>query len=198
MKGEPRSPGVLRANMDHSVDIIFLNGTSSAGKTTVAKCLVDKLDGLWLHVTLNAIFDLMPRKFLSLPEWGDRIDWDTFLTGFHAVVAKLPQTGYPVILDHVCTQRRWLHQCARMFSDYALLYVGVTCPLPELRRREQQRGDRKIGIAEEHLAAYETARPFDIEVDTGANTPEECADLIVASIPKLTSPTAFDRIRADG
>lgn len=37
------------------------------------------------------------------PTRGDKLAWTKVLTGFHAMVAQLPRTGYLVILDHVCT-----------------------------------------------------------------------------------------------
>jgi len=180
--------------MTRNVDIIFLNGTSSAGKSTVAHALRENLDGVWLHVTLDAFFRLLPPDFMQDPTWGDRLDWDEVLIGFHAMVAQIPRTGYPVILDHVCTSARWRDQCVDIFRDYRVLYVGVSCPLAELRRREEARGDRNPGIAEEHLAKYKAAGPFDVEVDTHAATPEECAKQIIAA---MAEPTAFQQIRAE-
>jgi chloramphenicol 3-O phosphotransferase len=177
-------------------DMIFLNGPSSAGKTAIAKRLQERLDGIWLHVTLDMVFRLLPEKFLSDPDWGDKLDWDVFLSGFHAAVRQLPCTGFPVILDHVCTSRRWRDQCVQLFADYAVLHVGVCCSLAELRRREVMRGDRKRGIAEEHLRWYAHARPFDLEVDTGSAGPDECAAQIMAAMESLTGPTAFERIRS--
>ena len=123
------------------VQIIFLNGTSSAGKTTVAKALQGKLNGVWLHVTLDAIFGLMPAEVFEDPRWADEMDWDRLLDGFHRMVAALPRTGYPVILDHVCTSRRWRDQCVLLFAPWRVLYVGVTCPRDVLERRELDRGD---------------------------------------------------------
>jgi len=180
--------------MARDVDIIFLNGTSSVGKSTVAHALREKLDGTWLHVTLDAFFRLLPADFMKDPTWGDKLDWDEVLTGFHAMVAQIPRTGYPVILDHVCTSRRWRNQCVNMFREHRVLYVGVSCRLSELHRREELRGDRKLGIAEEHAATYEKAGPFDVEVDTHASSPQECAEQIIAA---MTEPTAFQRIRAE-
>jgi len=181
--------------MKQDVDIIFLNGTSSAGKSTVAHALRKKLQGTWLHVTLDSFFGLLPADFTEDPTWVDKFDWDKVHTGFHAMVAQIPRTGYPVILDHVCTWRRWRDQCVNMFQEWQVVYVGVTCPCPELRRREKLRGDRKLGIAEEHLATYQKeAGPFDVEVDTGASTPEECAARIIAA---MADPTAFEQIRQE-
>ena len=177
------------------VDIIFLNGTSSSGKTTVAEALRERLDGVWLHVTLDAVFRLMPAKFFENPSWGDELDWDAFLDGFHAMVAELPRTGFPVILDHVCTSHRWRNHCVKLLKDYRVLYVGVRCPLEELRRRETSRGDRKIGIAEEHLPKFLEAGPFDLEIDTSECGPAECAARIIAAADHPPRPTAFERIR---
>jgi len=176
-----------------AVDIIFLNGTSSAGKTTVACALRRQLPGVWLHVTLDTFFRLLPPEYFEDPTWGDRLDWDEVLTGFHAMVAQIPRTGFPVILDHVCTSHRWRDQCVSMFRDYRVLYVGVSCPPDELRRRETARGDRKTGVALEHLLGYENAGPFDVQVDSHLASPEECARQIIAAMKK---PTAFDLIRA--
>ena len=190
---EPMDTGE-QAEMTRDVDIIFLNGTSSSGKSTVAHALREKLEGVWLHVTLDAFFRLLPPDFMQDPTWGDRLDWDEVLTGFHAMVAQIPRTGYPVILDHVCTSRRWRNQCVDMFREHRVLYVGVRCPLTELRRREEVRGDRKLAIAEEHLSMYDKAGPFDVEVNTYASTPEECAEQILAA---MTNPKAFRQIREE-
>lgn len=180
--------------MDQHIDIIFLNGTSSAGKSTLARALQHRLPGTWLHVTLDMVFNLLPRSFVDDPAWVDRINWDEFLPGFHAAVAQLPKTGFPVILDHVCTSRRWRDDCVLRFQHYQVLYVGVTCPLEELCRREQLRGDRKIGIAEEHLATYHGAGPYDLEVDTHASTTDICVERIIAA---MEHPTAFRRMYAE-
>ena len=179
------------------VQIIFLNGTSSAGKTTVARALQGELAAVWLHVTLDAIFGLMPAKVFVNPQWGDQMDWDRVLDGFHRMVAALPRTGYPVILDHVCTSRRWRDQCVRLFAPWRVLYVGVTCAPDVLERRERGRGDRKLGIAAEHAQTYAAAGPFDVEVDTSRLTAEQCAGKIVAAAEAWTAPAAFDRIRAE-
>jgi len=179
-----------------SPGIIFLNGTSSAGKSTVAKALQERLDGVWLHVTLDLFFNLLPSCFLDNPRWADGFDWDQVLDGFHRAVAQLPKTGYPVILDHVCTSHRWQRQCVELFADYTVLYVGVTCPLDELQRRELQRGDRKIGVAEEHLVRYQQAGPFDLEINTKDCAPVECAEKILAAIERLEHPTTSETMAA--
>ena len=178
-------------------DMIFLNGPSSAGKTAIARQLQERLDRTWLHVTLHMLFALLPEKFLSRNGWEDELDYQPFLTAFHAAVAELPGTGLPVILDHVCTGPKWRNQCLQAFSRWRVFHVGVCCCLAELRRREARRGDRRPGIAEEHLREHPHARPFDLEVDTDKASPDECAIEIMTAMASLTGPTAFERIRAE-
>ena len=63
-------------------------------------------------------------------------------------------------------------------NEYPILYVNVTCPLEELRRREKER-DRQIGSSESDLKWIASQCTYDITVDTHANTSEECANKII-------------------
>ena len=44
--------------------VILLNGTSSSGKTTLAKALQDKLAEPFMYVSLDGFFHLYPERFL--------------------------------------------------------------------------------------------------------------------------------------
>jgi chloramphenicol 3-O phosphotransferase len=44
------------------VQIIYLNGPSSSGKTTLAKALQHAFDDLFLHVSIDKIISWMPEK----------------------------------------------------------------------------------------------------------------------------------------
>ena len=50
--------------------VIFLNGSSSAGKTTLAKHLQKALPGCWQHMALDHFRDGLPDKYrgLNAPE----------------------------------------------------------------------------------------------------------------------------------
>ena len=45
------------------VKIIFLNGVSSAGKTTLSKVLQDKLDSPYYWLSEDIFRDMTPKKF---------------------------------------------------------------------------------------------------------------------------------------
>jgi chloramphenicol 3-O-phosphotransferase len=46
--------------------IIFLNGVSSSGKTTLAKSLQERLPDLFYWIAVDIFIDMMPKKYFSI------------------------------------------------------------------------------------------------------------------------------------
>ena len=165
--------------------IIFLTGTSSAGKSTLARTLQDRLTEhfYWLD------YDNFIHMAVDKP--GKVTDPYTFFQKGKDPVTVLFQTikmfsdlGINVISEG-CFFRPFPKEIkAYEFSvnflhEYPVLSVLVTCPIEELRRREKERGNRRIGEGEQRLADIDLNVVYDITVDTFINTPEECADVII-------------------
>lgn len=154
--------------------ILFLNGTSSSGKTTTCEAF----QKLWHEPTYYAscdkfIFMLPPHVLQS-----DAIRPDALLpiiSAFHQSLPHIAACGLPVITDHVLESEQWLIECAQSLKEYDVLFVGVKCPLEELERREIARGDRQIGFARMQYERVHRYGDYDFEIDTDRNTPEECA-----------------------
>ncbi|MCL2775088.1 MAG: chloramphenicol phosphotransferase CPT family protein [Oscillospiraceae bacterium] len=159
--------------------IIFLNGVSSAGKSTLAKTLQDRLTEPY-YVLANDMFtnDIMcPDKFINIDAAKT---YYKALTGMYHAVRAFSDIGINTIVDDVLLKEDdRLEQCVELFQDYPLLFVHVTCPVDELRRREKERGDRGIGQSESQLAQLNPQDTYDITVDTYGSTKEECADKII-------------------
>jgi len=157
-------------------DIIFLNGTSSSGKTAIALPLQRQMEAAYLHVPLDAFAVMFPESKLSDPNLCASAEPKLF-EGFYRCVAALAGCGNRVIVDTVAQE-----QHARMFKPllepFRVLYVAVRCPLEELERREQARGDRSIGLARSQFAQVHSFLRYDIQVDTHERNAEECAALI--------------------
>ena len=174
--------------------IIFLNGVSSSGKTTLAKTLQDKLSEPF-YVLSNDMFTddaVVPDKFTY-------IDMDATyqraLKGLYYAVKGFSDAGINTIADDVLLRENGydrLKQCVDLLHDYPILFVHVTCPIDELRRREENRGDRGIGQSESQLADLTPQDTYDITVDTHINTKEECADKIIELLDYPEKFTAFD------
>ncbi len=165
--------------------VIFLNGTSSSGKSTTAKLLQQRLDEAFLHVQMDDFFNMVPAQYKDDIEVCGRM-----LAGFHHSIAALVKTNNNVIIDHVLFHDIWLKECMELLRDNDVLFVGVHCSLPELERREKERADRGEGWAREQYEVIHTNKVYDVEIDTSTSTPEECVEQIIAFY-KNQQPSTF-------
>jgi chloramphenicol 3-O phosphotransferase len=174
--------------------VIFLNGTSSSGKSSIAEQLLALLDEPHYYMPVDAFHGMRAGGDVA-PEDLQRLVDRTCL-GFHRAVAGMAAGGNNVVMDHVISQHWRLLDCLDLFAPEDVVLVGVHCPLPELERREQARGNRPLGLAARQLARVHAHGLYDVECDTGVSTPLECARQILDHLPRRTSPTAFQRLRS--
>ncbi len=175
--------------------VIFLNGTSSAGKSTLAKEIQKISKERWFHVQLDTFLHMIHDKFYM----DQKTVLETVNTGasiMHEFILNLCENGENVILDTVIENRResWLKECARLLHGVDVLLVRVSCPLHELERRELGRGDRPKGLAEKQLANMSIIKNYDVEVNTFASTIEECAKTIESIIKEDVGHKEFIKI----
>ncbi|WP_428950308.1 chloramphenicol phosphotransferase CPT family protein [Streptomyces sp. cg35] len=174
--------------------IIFLNGTSSSGKSSIARELLDILDdGVFFHLAVDG-FNAMRTKRKLDPEQLDAALRRTRM-GFHRSVAAMSEVGNDVVVDHVLSEPWRLLDCLAVLPPENVLFVGVHCPLDELTRRERARGDRPPGLAAHQYHLVHRHGDYDLECDTGTASPRACAERIRDFLPVRPSPTAFTRLR---
>lgn len=172
---------------DHGGYIILLNGTSSAGKSTIAQHLQTLMDDrAWLHVQIDAFRQMLPK--------GKRHGLRRFYAGTRQAIAQLARAGNAVILDDVIEQRTWFEEILGVFEGIPVLYVGVRAPLDVVQQREKDRGDRQVGLARWQYNIVHSHGPYDLEVDTSVMSPTECTQAIQERIARGPG-TAFDQIR---
>src|SRR5215467_4439230 len=139
--------------------LILLNGTSSAGKTTLAKP--------YLVVGIDTVVFALPHRYVNDPEcWrevyrysydGGRLAGisiqpygDRLVRGLHRAVAGLARGGLDVIVDHVLSEPAWVADIDHAWAGLDPLRVGVHCPLEVAEQRERVRGNRTPGWARAH------------------------------------------------
>ncbi|MCL2406323.1 MAG: chloramphenicol phosphotransferase CPT family protein [Defluviitaleaceae bacterium] len=119
--------------------IIYLNGISGAGKTTLAKKLQEQASEPFYWLSLDIFCQtLSPKKFLR--------GYDAF-TSLLNTAKFYSSIGVNSIIDTVHIQKDTyekgglFHAALQLLNDCPVLFVHVTCPPDELRRRKTERGD---------------------------------------------------------
>ena len=187
---------VSRNALPRSGRIVLLNGTSSSGKTSLAKALQVALPQQYLHVQLNAFRDMEPVGYFSREQAASgSLRVAALCRAMHATVAEFAAHGQNVIFDHVLSVDAW-HYLFEDFLKQSLYLVGVHCSIEELVRRERARGDREHGLAESQVSRIHEDREYDFSVDTSRSNPTECANGLVHWLQQNPAPSAFERMRA--
>lgn len=175
--------------------VIFLNGTSSSGKTTIAMKLQKHLDKPYMYLSLDGFLHQLPDAFLADQESFSSA-LPVLLDGFDASNAAIARTGNNVIIDHVLQEPSWVAPCVRSFEDLNVVFVGVRCPLDVLEARERARGDRRVGIARYQYDRVHFYDTYDVELDTAEKSVEQCVSTILEYLRSNKRPTAFEKLRS--
>ncbi|MBI5667052.1 MAG: AAA family ATPase [Chloroflexi bacterium] len=143
--------------------IILLNGTSSSGKSTLAKALQNTFDTPYLHVGIDTFIFMLPKAYLNPPLWYTVFEYHwqpdgsliittgplghQLMAAMHEAIAGLARAGFNIIVDHVMLEAAWLDDCVRLLRDFDVTFVGVRCRLAVVEQREWERKDRTLGQA---------------------------------------------------
>jgi chloramphenicol 3-O phosphotransferase len=175
--------------------IIYLNGPSSSGKTTLAKALQESFSEPYLHIGIDKIIGFMPAK---LNNWSGEpaplgFSWEAALdpTGYPVYQVRsgpfaqqitrtlkdmallLASQSYNLIIDDVSFGAIEVDEWKQTLKEFKVLCVGVTTPLHILEEREKIRGDRFLGGARGQYFIVHENVAYDLEVDTYAHSLEE-------------------------
>lgn len=173
--------------MDKPGRVILLNGPSSSGKSSIGLAMLPLLEEPWFFVPVDVISGL--RSTVHRNSLDDA-EVEAMLTrtrrGYHRTVAALASVGNNVIMDYPLSEPWRLADLLVVLDGYEVALVDVMCSPDELKRREQRRGDRPVGLATLQRV-YEHA-DRDLTIDTTTSSPEECAATIVNRLATLTHP----------
>ena len=183
--------------------IIVLNGTSSAGKTTLARAIQAFAAEPFQLISFDQFRDGLPSRFrglnsptgspgsrglnvvakeangshatlIQLGEHGLRV-----VEGMHQAIATIATAGQNVVVDHFINHVDVALDIQQVLRPFNPLYVGVYCELEELRRRESNRPGRFPGTAEAQRPAVYDCMNFHIQVDTTSTPASEISKEIL-------------------
>ncbi|HEY1287506.1 MAG TPA: AAA family ATPase [Burkholderiales bacterium] len=175
--------------------IILINGASSAGKSTLARALQQRLTEPFLHWSFD---HLRESNALPMARIGNgEVDWarmrPAVFDGFHRSLPAFASAGNNLIVDHIIEHEQWLAELVELLAPFDVFFVGVHCPLPELERREQQRGNRRTGEARNDFHAVHRFTEYDLGIDATQPVEDNVARLMSAWQARRR-PTAFERL----
>lgn len=190
--------------------IILLNGSSSAGKSSIARALQKRLHPQPVVTGLDAfVFGQLPPTWHNTPHgcfFSHEADGAVPLhlgpggramaRAFHRSVTVLAECGLSVVVDDVLFESWLLPDWLEATAGRDVFFVGVYCALAEAERRELARGDRRPGQVRSHFDQIHAHADYDLSVDTTTSTPGECADRIVSALASRSGHSAFERLRA--
>ena len=103
--------------------IVFLNGTSSSGKSTLLRGLQQALSQPFLEMGLDKFIWMLPKRYLDQPLW-DQILGKAETAGplghqlvyaMHRAIRETALAGLNILADHVLVETDWVRDCADLF-----------------------------------------------------------------------------------
>ena len=181
--------------------IIFINGTSSSGKTSILRALQKYLEEPYLEAGIDKFIWMLPERYLNRPLWDDVLGLadkagetgHVLVQGMHHAIAALSEVGINVLADHVLVEQSWVDHCVELFSERPAYLIGVQCPLEVLEERKKNRKNRTLGQARLQFPVIHKYTVYDLEVDTSVLTTDQCVRAILARIKD--PPEAFKRLK---
>jgi chloramphenicol 3-O phosphotransferase len=162
--------------------IILLNGASSAGKSTLARGLQAALPEPFWHYSIDHLIaaNILPHERVKQGDFTWRDLRPSFFDGFHRSIPAFAEAGNNLIVEHIVETREWMDRLLHLLGPLDVFFVGVHCPLPELERRERERGDRPIGDARIDFEITHTFGIYDFEVNSTQPLKENVRAVIAA------------------
>ena len=163
--------------------IVFLNGVTSSGKTSIVEAIQAR-DDVFFYVVANDLFqEMVGEKHLRENYWKHLSE--IIIMMYHT--AKLySDMGKNVLIDGILVERDEIkphyHQLLEILKENPLDIVEIYCPLDICKRRNIMRGDRYETQSDEQHELMAKNIEYRLSVDTSLHSAVECADMIINAL----------------
>lgn len=191
--------------------IIVLNGTSSAGKSTIAKAVQTMMDEPYLCTGVDHFQLAYPSGLVSIGNTlaGELVGWQVrysegglqeirmgsvglqMLEAMYRALTGISNAGVNVVIDDVIWNQQILETAVSILHTYPIYFFALDLSLAAAEQREKERGNRGPGNARYFYSlVYNLNDVYDARFDVENNDPETCAELIKTAVA-TTQPAAF-------
>jgi len=201
----------MRKAITHTPTVIFLNGTSSAGKTTTVQHLQAQLDTPFLHIGIDHFLFMLPERYRMDGEeshLGYCFRQNDDEEGAKTLISKGPYADkinavkassienllnhqFNLIIDEVLFAEDDFQMYLELLKHSKVYFISIKPPITVAESREKTRGGRMLGLARGLYHDIYHGKIFDLEIDTSQLTPEEVARKIVEYVHDQPHPHAF-------
>lgn len=191
--------------------VIFLNGCSSAGKTSIVRELQEQLSEPYLHVGFDHFLFMLPNRYIlegaqsHLGFRFERVDdeegpkvaihrgvYGRNLSGtMRATMTNLLDQGFNLIIDEGLFFEDEFLDYLTALQNYKVYFISIKPPIEVAEARELQRRDRMIGLSRGLYKAIYENKVVDLELDSSVASPADLAEIIIDYIRQEPSPKAF-------
>ena len=178
--------------------VVVLNGTSSSGKTTLARAFQEIAPKTFLNFSIDSILSALPASALVRITRGEDISGlrlPELVRAYYACVRQLLELSHDLVIDHAVTARYHAEHLVSAVDSHRVIMVGLDPPAEVLMQRERERGDRRVGMAADQQARIHSWLSYDLTIDTSVVSPQEGARRIVEAVATATGD-ALERTRA--
>ncbi|MGJ8527518.1 chloramphenicol phosphotransferase CPT family protein [Maritalea sp.] len=176
--------------------IIFLHGASSSGKSTLARQLQSIIEEPFWHISIDHLRDagVLPSERIANGDFNWSLMRKNFFNGYHNSLAAYARAGNNLILEHILDTKGWIEELTVLFEPFDVFFVGIHCPLDELRKREMARGNREIGSAAKDFENIHEGLTYHLEIDTNLGV-DENAKRLLQKWRERQVPSIFDPMK---
>jgi chloramphenicol 3-O phosphotransferase len=175
--------------------LVLLHGTSSSGKTTVARAVQRLSDDPWVRLGIDSFWNAIDERWMEHGlraaegfAWTDDATivpgpvGQRLAAGMRAALGAFARSGNDLLVDDVFIDAAWLDAWRRELDGLDWLLVGVMAPTHVLDERERARGNRIIGEARAQADVIHRGIEYDLTVDTSRQSSDECACAVLAAL----------------
>lgn len=198
--------------------IIFLNGTSSSGKTSIAQAIQHlAIDQKFLHIGIDMFIKMMPYGMLGfgdLAKQGYSFEYEKnapapsikiisgdfakkLESGIAKTVKALASLNFNIIVDEVVLEEETMKKYITELDQELVYFVRIFCELKILQEREMLRNDRSWGLA--YYQFHHIHNPkfvYDLEIDTTSSSVFDLAKKILNFTEKNKAPLSFKNMKS--
>lgn len=160
--------------------IIYLNGVTSSGKTSIVEAL--RAAGAdFYYLSDDILEDNIINIEYDAPGYWDRLAEAVFL--MHKTACLFSDHGKTVVIDSMLVEIGSFvphySRVRQIYANYPLRIVEVFCPLEICRQRNLLRGNRHERQSHEQAAVMAQNVHCDLCLDTSRLSPTKCAEKIM-------------------